>query len=81
MDETIHIRGESIPLSALLKLAGCVGSGGEAKLLIREGQVQVDGAVELRPGAKVRPGTVVRIDGTPAACIRVRGETDSSRTS
>lgn len=65
MDSTIHIQTESIPLAALLKLAGAVGSGGEAKLLIRDGHVRVNGEVETRPGAKIRPGDAVRMADAP----------------
>ena len=41
--QTVHIHTEYIKLDALLKLANTVGSGGEAKLAIQEGQVQLNG--------------------------------------
>ena len=50
-----------------------MGSGGEAKLLIRAGQVRVNGVVEERPGAKIRVGDEVHLDTDPAACLRVTG--------
>jgi len=53
------LRGEHITLDALLKAAGLAGSGGEAKMLIQQGGVAVNGEVEVRRGRKVRAGDVV----------------------
>lgn len=53
------LRGEHITLDALLKATGLAGSGGEAKLLIQDGQVQVNGEPELRRGRKLRAGDEV----------------------
>ena len=58
MDFTL--KGEFIQLDKLLKVAGLVGTGGEAKLLIQDGLVLVDGEVETRRGRKIRAG--MRID-------------------
>ena len=56
---------EYIELNSLLKLTGITGSGGMAKVLIADGQVMVDGAVELRKRCKIRSGqTVTFQDGT-----------------
>lgn len=57
------VRGEFITLDRLLKAAGLAGSGGQAKALVAEGQVQVDGQPELRKTAKLRPGQVVQWAG------------------
>ncbi|WP_422352463.1 RNA-binding S4 domain-containing protein [Stenotrophomonas sp. AR026] len=51
--------GDYVELKQLLKLADLVTSGGEAKMVISEGQVRVDGEVELRKGCKIRAGQVV----------------------
>lgn len=51
-----EITTEHIKLDSLLKGANLVGSGGEAKLLIADGQVRVNGEVELRRGRKLFPG-------------------------
>lgn len=48
-----------IELCNLLKLIGLTGSGGMAKMLIADGQVMVDGNVELRKRCKIRSGQVV----------------------
>ena len=62
---TIPITTEFIKLEALLKLADAVSSGGEAKLLIQEGEVMVNGQVCTQRGRKLRPGDVVGLpDGT-----------------
>ena len=55
---TVPITTEYIKLDALLKLANVVASGGEAKLLIQEGEVSVNGAPCLQRGKKLRPGDV-----------------------
>ena len=54
--ETITITTEYIKLQDLLKLAGVVYTGGEAKVLIQEGQVTVNGQVCDMRGKKLRPG-------------------------
>ena len=63
-----ELRGDHITLDALLKACGLAGSGGAAKVLIGEGRVQVNGAVERRRGRKLRAGDEVRLDRT---CVRV----------
>lgn len=62
METSVELTTESIPLAALLKLAGVVESGGHAKQLIQSGFVSVNGAVDTRRGATIRPGDVVDID-------------------
>ncbi|WP_282295204.1 RNA-binding S4 domain-containing protein [Stenotrophomonas sp. PS02289] len=52
--------GEYVELKQLLKLADLVTSGGEAKMLIGDGQVLVDGQVELRKACKIRAGQQVQ---------------------
>ena len=61
--QEIAITTEYIKLEALLKLANAVGSGGEAKVLIQEGEVSVNGAVCLQRGKKLRPGDRVSFRG------------------
>ena len=53
------LRGEFITLDALLKATGLAPSGGIAKMMIADGQVQVDGQTELRKTCKIRAGQVV----------------------
>ena len=61
--ETVAISTEFIKLDALLKYAGLVNSGGEAKTLIQEGDVLVNGEVCTMRGKKIRPGDVVAFNG------------------
>ena len=56
MDNNITIRDEFIKLGQARKLAGIVGSGVEAKILIEEGQVSVNGETETRRGRKLYKG-------------------------
>ncbi len=57
------LRGEFITLDKLLKATGVASSGGGAKQLVADGQVQVDGRDELRKTAKLRAGQVVSLTG------------------
>lgn len=59
-EEIIHIRkGETfIRLGQALKLVGAVGSGVDAKMVILDGEVSVNGEVETRRGRKLYPGDV-----------------------
>ena len=59
----VPIRDESIRLGQLLKLAGVVDDGAMARSVIELGEVTVDGAVEIRRGAQVRPGQSVGYAG------------------
>ena len=58
-EEIIHITTEFIKLEGLLKFAGVVETGGEAKLAIQQGDVSVNGEVCTMRGKKSRPGDVV----------------------
>lgn len=58
---TSNITGEFIKLESLLKFEGVAETGGEAKLLIQEGQVFVNGQVCTMRGKKIRPGDIVTL--------------------
>lgn len=57
--DSILIHTDFIKLDAMLKFAGLVETGGEAKLLIQQGQVQVNGEVCTMRGKKLHPGDEV----------------------
>ena len=57
------VRGDHIQLDQLLKAVGLVGSGGAAHAMVEAGEVWVDGKVESRKRAKLRPGQQVRFAG------------------
>jgi ribosome-associated protein len=59
--QDIVIRGDTIRLGQLLKLAGVVGGGGEAKALLATGGVLVNGDPETRRGRQLHPGDEVRV--------------------
>lgn len=61
--ETIKITTEFIKLDALLKFSGAVMTGGDAKLIIQEGRVSVNGETCTMRGKKLRPGDRAVIDG------------------
>lgn len=61
--EEIKIRDEYIKLCQALKLAGLVDSGVEAKEVITEGLVKVNGEVDERRGRKLYSGDVVDFNG------------------
>ena len=58
-----QITGDYIELDKLLKAARLCGTGGEARIVISEGLVTVDGETELRLRRKIRPGMTVDFDG------------------
>jgi ribosome-associated protein len=61
--ETIKLKGEYIKLGQALKAAGMVGSGVDAKYIIEDGLVSVNGQIEMQRGKKLRVGDVVTYDG------------------
>ena len=67
----VAIRTDTIRLGQLLKLAGLVDSGSDAKLLLVGGEVEVNGEPETRRGRQVRVGDVVTLGD---ASVRVVAE-------
>ncbi len=63
MEHSFPIKTEYIKLDAFLKFTGSVGTGGEAKELVRGGQVRVNGEVCTMRGRKLRPGDRVELGG------------------
>lgn len=62
--QNLKIRDEFIKLGQALKLADLVDSGVEAKLVIQDGQVMVNGEVEYQRGKKLHHGDIVEFDGS-----------------
>ncbi len=60
--EVVYIRDEFIKLGQAMKLGGMVGSGVDAKMVIQDGQVKVNGETETRRGRKLYKGDVVSWD-------------------
>ncbi|MDR2286689.1 MAG: RNA-binding S4 domain-containing protein [Prevotellaceae bacterium] len=61
LDFTI-IKGDYIALTQLLKAVKLTSSGGEAKMLVDDGAVYLNGKQEFRRRAKIRPGDKIEID-------------------
>lgn len=72
----IAIRDRSIDLDQLLKLCGAVETGGQAKMVIQDELVKVNGQLETRRRRKIQIGDVVEIQGAWDS-IRVVAETQS----
>lgn len=62
--ETAEIKTEFIKLDSLLKYAGLTGTGGEAKYVISEGLVKVNGEICKIKGKKIYPGDKIEFAGT-----------------
>jgi ribosome-associated protein len=69
-DLEIKIRDEFIKLGQALKLAGVVEDGVEAKYVIQDGLVQVNGEVDQRRGRKVYEGDVITFEDQEIKVIR-----------
>ncbi len=61
--ETIKIKEDFIRLDSALKLSGLVGTGGQAKMLIQDCQVKVNGEICVMRGKKLRKGDIFEFDG------------------
>lgn len=59
--QTVIIDTEIIKLDALLKFSGIAETGGDAKLMVQDGEVKVNGEVCTQRGKKIRPGDVIEI--------------------
>ena len=69
---TVNIREdeELIKLGQALKKAGVVGSGLDAKMVILDGLVEVNGQTELQRGKKLHDGDVVSFDGETISIVK-----------
>ena len=61
--EIVEIKTDFIRLDQLLKWTNLTGSGSEAKMFILNGDVKVNGEVELRRGKKIHEGDIVEFNG------------------
>jgi ribosome-associated protein len=62
MESQVEIRGAMIRLGQLLKLAGLLQGGGEAKLFLAENEVLVNGERETRRGRQLVPGDRISVE-------------------
>jgi ribosome-associated protein len=68
----VQIIKEPVELYKILKFEGLVSSGGEAKSVIAEGQVQLNGEVETRKRKKIVPGDIIEF-GQEKLLIKMAG--------
>ena len=73
--QIVEITGEFIRLDALLKFSGLAQTGGEAKLLIQDGRISLNGEPCTQRGRKIRPGDVV---GLGDRLLKIAAEIDAS---
>lgn len=67
--QEIKVRDEFIKLGQALKAANLVNSGVEAKIVVQDGLVQVNGEVDTRRGRKLVPGDVITFDGNSVKIV------------
>ena len=68
--EQIKVSEEYIKLGQALKAAGLVSSGVEAKIVIQDGLVSVDGEIDTRRGKKLYGGEVIEFDGQAVKIVK-----------
>lgn len=68
--EKVAFEGEYIQLNQLLKKVEAASSGGEAKWLIEEGKVKVNGAVETAVRKKLHDGDTIEVDGQSYQAVK-----------
>jgi ribosome-associated protein len=63
------VTGDYIPMIQLLKAVGLVPTGGEAQIVVEQGEVTYNGQVDYRKRLKVKPGDVVEFRGKQIRAI------------
>lgn len=72
MQKKISIKTDHIDLDQFLKWAEIVGSGGEAKYMIKEGLVLVNGAIEKRRARSLFRGDIVEVTNSSQVKIKIQ---------
>ncbi len=68
--EVIQLKEDFIKLGQALKAVGLVSSGLEAKIVIKEGEVSVNGEVEYQRGKKLYEGDMVSFNGETIKIVK-----------
>ena len=71
----VEINKEPVELYKILKFEGMASSGGEAKLVIEQGQVKVNGSVETRKRKKIVSGDIIEFS-SEKICMKLIGKSD-----
>lgn len=77
--EELPIRDEMIRLGQALKLANLAEDGQQAKELVADGHVKVNGREELRRGAQLHHGDVIEVLGSDFPSVRIVSELAASK--
>ncbi len=77
-EEKVKIHTDFIKLDQLLKYSNLCPTGGDAKLMVQDGEVKVNGEKCTMRGKKIRPGDRVSVPGASVLVIR---EVDASKMS
>lgn len=75
----LSIRGEPVTLAQALKIANIASTGGQAKLMIREGTIAVNGQNELRPGRKLADKDSITLQDGSVWTIRMQKQKPDKR--
>jgi len=67
--QEFKVTGEYIPMIQLLKATNLVSTGGEAQIVVDQGEVKYNGEVDYRKRLKVKPGDVVEFRGNTIKVI------------
>jgi ribosome-associated protein len=70
--ENVVLETEAIKLAQFLKYVNAVSSGGEARYLLGNGLVKVNGMIERRRGRKLKSDDIVEIEGKTGFRVRTR---------
>lgn len=80
-DRIVEISREPVELFKVLKFEGMVGSGGEGKLVVAAGHVQVNGHVEMQKRKKIFSGDTIEFNGEKLVIRLVLPEVDETHSS
>lgn len=69
----IKINTEYIKLSSFLKYADVISMGSDAKILIAEKKIKVNGEIAFQRGKKLRDGDIVEVEGDEKYILKVEG--------
>ncbi|WP_239615396.1 S4 domain-containing protein YaaA [Cohnella mopanensis] len=70
--KNIGISTDYITLGQFLKLAECIGTGGEVKHFLQENGVNINGEPDNRRGRKLRVGDLVEVEGCGSFTVTTR---------
>jgi ribosome-associated protein len=76
----VFINTDTINLDKFLKWSGCIQTGGEAKIVITEGAVKVNGEIETKRSRKLKISDIIEFNGESMIVCRRQGNNGSSES-